>query len=347
MISVCSCISLCLSFFVCVCKIPRLTMKLFFVHPEFWSSVLVLFAIQVTKGDEDICFEEKDEYIVTKEHENFTCILYPTNLLNCSWSLQGLEKDVQLSVYISICNHESIIPSLSQSSNARVDSRAFTVPNDDMSHVILQFNETLHSTKKSAIKSYTYEKSAIEVLSPPSHLSATIKDEDLSVTWTVPNNISGPDCFVYQLDLGDEVKTLDSKLSYTEPIADPTHTYKVRIRTRKGDICFGSAHWSEWSPTIMEAVNQSVYKLNTVLIISISLGIPMILVALMHQQRLLKILFPPIPRPPQKYRFFLEKNDTFTLSPPVPSSSDEEITMVDDVDQNTDKISIPQAPKLS
>lgn len=37
---------------------------------------------------------------MTTVNETFTCLLYPTNLLNCSWSFDTLQKDTQLSVHI-------------------------------------------------------------------------------------------------------------------------------------------------------------------------------------------------------------------------------------------------------
>ncbi|XP_071348728.1 interleukin-13 receptor subunit alpha-1-like [Trachinotus anak] len=307
-------------------------MKLFLVCPVSWTSFLVLWALQVvTEGNNhDICREEKDDYILTETPENFICVLYPTNLLNCSWSFHFLQK---LSVYISICDEETTVLSLSQSSNERVGSRSLTVQFTERLYVVLQFNKTQDG--RETVDTYTYEQDQLEVLPPPPNISATIKDGSLEVTWSPPNNESFSGCFDYQLDLGDQdkPKNLSNQLSYTERDTDPTRAYRVRIRTRKNSNCIGSVQWSEWSPTI--TLEQSVYKLNTLLIVSISLGVPMILLAvllLVRHQRVSKLLFPPIPRPPAKYKYFLEKNDTFNFYHPAPSPKAEEITKVEDVD---------------
>lgn len=108
------------------------------------------------------------------------------------------------------------------------------------------------------------------------------------------------------------LKHLKGLVSYTEPIVDPSRTYRVKVRTRMmTNICIGPAQWSQWSPTVCEytfillvlicmwctdwpwwiqytVVERSFYEFNTLLIISISLGIPMILLAvllLVRQQR--------------------------------------------------------------
>lgn len=49
---------------------------------------------------------------------------------------------------------------------------------------------------------------ATEVLSPPDNISVSVKDGELSVTWALPSSkdTENPECFEYQLDLGDKVQ---------------------------------------------------------------------------------------------------------------------------------------------
>ncbi|XP_023277696.1 interleukin-5 receptor subunit alpha-like [Seriola lalandi dorsalis] len=306
-------------------------MKLFLVHPVFWSCFLVLWDLtNETEGiNQDVCLEENDY----ARDANFTCHYYPTNLLNCSWSFDASQE---LSAHISICDDDdAVIPSLSQSSNERVGSMSLTVQRHEAAFMVIQFNVSLDGNW--TVKAYaTNDMDQIEVVSPPSNISATIKDGNLLVTWSPPYNRSKPSCFEYLLDLGDQEKPIPLKgeVSYTELNVDPTRTYRLRMRARKSHYCSGSAQWSEWSPTI--TVEQSVEKFSILLIVSISLGIPMILLAvllLVRYQRVSELLFPPIPRPPPKYKFFLERNDTFNFSSPaLPPKAEEEITKVEDAE---------------
>lgn len=42
----------------------------------------------------------EDDLDMSDVNETFTCLLYPTNVVNCSWSFLTLEKATQLSVFI-------------------------------------------------------------------------------------------------------------------------------------------------------------------------------------------------------------------------------------------------------
>ncbi|XP_078120765.1 uncharacterized protein LOC144526904 isoform X2 [Sander vitreus] len=329
-------------------------MKLFPVHSILWSSLLVLCASQneTEASNPDVCQTEyypgnihqhstsEQEHYVEEDKvddRNFRCLLYPTNILNCSWSFPTLQKDTQIFVNISVCDDHGAGHSLNLSSEERVGSMSSILHTHTELYVILYFNITLHD--KWTVYASPFDINMLEVLSPPQNISVSVKDEGLVVTWGLPHSRVDPypHCFEYQLDMGDQErsKTLTNQLSYTEPNPDPTSTYNVRMRTRKTNICQESAQWSDWSHSV--TVKQSFYKLNALVIISISLGIPTILLAvllLVRHQRVSKVLFPPIPCPPPKYKYFLEQNDTFNLFHPAQSAEPvEEITEVEDTEQ--------------
>ncbi|XP_070701553.1 interleukin-5 receptor subunit alpha-like [Pempheris klunzingeri] len=324
-------------------------MKLFPVHSILWSSFLVLWASQreTEAYHPDVCQDEKpihDLYVESSSvpgsyvqddalHNLFPCHLYPSNLLNCSWSCDTLQKDIQLFIYISICDGESTVWSLGHWSEGKAASRSLILDKHQMLYVTLHYNLTRHD--KWTVYGYTYDADMIEVPSPPTNISASIKDGGLLVKWALPHSQgdTNPSCFEYQLDIDDQLYNPRAQLSYVEPNADPHHTHRVRMRTRKIKTCVESPQWSDWSHTIM--VEKSFDTLKVLVVISISLGIPMILLAvllLVRHQRM--VLFPPIPRPPSKYKYFLEKTDTFSLHLGPTAWPVEEITEVDDTEPN-------------
>lgn len=273
---------------------------------------------------------------------DFLCLLYPTNKLNCSWSFDKLNEDARLSVSISICDDEKLVKSDSSPAVSHVGSRLLILQEYKELNVVLKFNVTLH--RNWTVYSYSYNMETLEVLLPPPKLSAVINGSNLLVSWALPRNQlnSSNSCFEYQLDLGDQEKPreLATVLSYTEQNVDPSQTYSVRIRTRMTGLCQEHQQWSEWSLTVI--VEQSLNELNILGIVSISLGIPMILLAaalMVRHQRVMKVLFPPIPRPPPKYIHFLEKNDTLGPVHAAPSvkPAEEEITEVEDTEPNSGK----------
>lgn len=325
-------------------------MKLIPACSVLWSSLLILWSSQIETehSNIDVCQEEKlthylqcnpeeDDYVEEEAvTDNFRCLLYPKNKLNCSWSFDTLQNDTQVFVYISTCDDERTIHSLNHSFVEKVGSTSLILKEHETLYVILQFNITLRD--KWTSYTYTYDLDMLEVLSPPKDLSALIKDGDLLVTWSPPYSqvTINPKCFDYQLDMGDQEKprNFSGQLSATLSNADPDHIYRVRIRTRKGTACAYESHWSDWSDAVM--VMGSNYKLNTLAIVSISLGIPMILLAvllLVRYQRVSMVLFPPIPCPPPKYIHILQKNDTFNVFHQAPQTEPvEEITEVEDTE---------------
>ncbi|KAM4728105.1 interleukin-5 receptor subunit alpha-like [Anableps anableps] len=319
-------------------------MKLSPALPVLWCGFLLL---RFSQGEyeghvSDVCtFSSVDNeegpsecQQIPEDTEAVVCVVYKTNMLNCSWSFPTLEKDAQLSVSVSFLKNENLVDSRMQSSAKRVGFMSWIIDNGEDKLVVVSFNVTLHDAKICCTASF--EEDLLNVLPPPANVSALIQDDYLNVRWDVPSKMFLPHCFGYQMDMGDQEKlrNFTKTLHYMEPNA--AHTYRVRMRTRILSVCYGCTQWSEWSPTV--TVEQPPYRLNPLVIAVISLGIPMILLAvllMLRHQRLVKVLFPPIPHPPAKYKHFLEKTDPLSFFHPVPATKpEEEITEVEDAEQN-------------
>ncbi|CAI5641975.1 unnamed protein product [Oreochromis niloticus] len=258
-------------------------MKLFPLHPVIWSSLLVLWFSQCESEGHTLnaCQEKMDDQYevkinLPKDHtdmlamvlirtsaqqdsyedltdikEKFICLLYPTNELNCSWSFNTLEKDAQLSVFISVCDDEILVKSLNYTSVERAGSASLILSNN-MTEVILHLNKSMQN--KWTSYTYVYDMDMLELLSPPPNIYASVKDGALVVSWGLPftREVINPHCFEYQLDKGDQEQPmyLIAQQSYREPVSDATRTYKLRMRTRITNTCSGSSQWSEWSDTV-------------------------------------------------------------------------------------------------
>ncbi|CAI5641972.1 uncharacterized protein LOC116335244 isoform X1 [Oreochromis aureus] len=336
-------------------------MAVFLIRLVIWSTSLVLWFPQSAATEShglDLCQEVCDdkyelgmvniqnptENISHEElsdiKETFICLLDSTNELNCSWSFNTLEKDTRLSVFISVCNEKTVIES--RTFAERVGSMSLTV-SKEISGVVLHFNMSLHNWIS---YTYVYDMDTLEHLSPP-NISASFTNGNLIVKWDPPrtrNNVN-PECFENEVEIGDQEKTtpllLKHHTNHTVASVDPSHSYSVRMRTRISEDCSGSHHWSEWSPTVTLSMERSDSVLKPVVIVFICLGVPMGLLALLlfvRYQRVTKVLFPPIPRPPPKYKYFLEKSDAFNFFYSTPSAKPEEvITEVEDTGKNPGK----------
>ncbi|XP_034039787.1 granulocyte-macrophage colony-stimulating factor receptor subunit alpha-like isoform X2 [Thalassophryne amazonica] len=322
-------------------------MRRVLVHYVLWSIVQVLDASQCDRLDDDVdvCQENlgSNDLIKLKKHEmpheidsdeTYSCLLYPTNILNCSWSVQGLPNQSQLCVHLCICQGKKTVQTLNFPCDWTVGSHSELQPDLKTFDVIFLFNVSLQNSW--VVYADKYDAYMLEVLSPPPNISAAVRDGGLLVTWDLPHTrvAYAAACFEYELNIDDPQGSniFTDKQSYTESNIDPTRAHKVRMRTRTHSTCHGSNHWSAWSHTVM--VENSVQTLNTAVIISISLGVPMILLAVLlvfRLQRVNKILFPPVPCPPPEYKNFLEKNEPFNFShPPHLTKNEEVITEVED-----------------
>ncbi|XP_042084827.1 interleukin-5 receptor subunit alpha isoform X2 [Haplochromis burtoni] len=335
-------------------------MAVFPIRLVIWSTSLVLWFPQSATESHglDLCQEFSDTYEMvyiqnsaeeishkqlSEIKETFICLLDSTNKLNCSWSFNTLEKDTRLSVFISVCNEETVIKSLSHTFAERVGSMSLTV-SGEISGVVLHFNMSLHNWIS---YTYVYDMDTLEHLPPPANISASFNNDNLIVKWDLPRtrNAVNPKCFENEVEIRDQEKTTSwlpkQHTNQTVASVDPSHSYSVRMRTRISSHCSGSDHWSEWSPTVTPLMERSDSVLKPVVIVFICLGVPMGLLALLlfvRYQRVTKVLFPPIPRPPAKYKYFLEKSDAFNFFYSTPSAKPEEvITEVEDTGKNPGK----------
>ncbi|XP_077415536.1 cytokine receptor common subunit gamma-like [Vanacampus margaritifer] len=326
-------------------------MKVGPVHPLVCCSLLILWAFQSETSDGDVCQNKKsidnlrplsssgqdNDFVDINENENFQCLLYLTNVLNCSWTFPTLLKEAQLHVYFSICDNINTVQPLSLLSEEHSGSTSIALREYEMLYVIVQFNVSLNHTW--AVYGYVYNTEMMEVLPPPGNICASLKGVDLAVTWDVPRGRANypPSCFEYQLDVGNQDKSPITNYQpyYKIQNANPASTYNVRVRSRKNFACLGSQSWSDWSKTI--TIEPSFYTLNIPVIVTIALGIPMILLTvllLVRNQRVAQVLYPTIPRPPLKYKYFLEENNTLNFYHPAPSAKyEEEITVVEDTEK--------------
>ncbi|XP_063318029.1 interleukin-5 receptor subunit alpha-like isoform X1 [Pelmatolapia mariae] len=294
--------------------------------------------VNIQNSAEEISHEELSDI-----KETFICLFDSTNELNCSWSFNTLEKDTRLSVFVSVCNEETVIGSLSRTFAERVGSMSLTV-NEEISGVVLHFNMSLHNWIS---YTYVYDMDTLEHLPPPANISASFNNDNLVVKWDLPRtrNTVNPTCFENEVEIRDQETTtswlVKHHTNHTVASVDPSHSYSVRMRTRISELCSGSDHWSEWSPTVTLLMERSDSVLKPVVIVFICLGVPMGLLALLlfvRYQRVTKVLFPPIPRPPAKYKYFLEKSDAFNFFYSTPSAKPEEvITEVEDTGKNPGK----------
>lgn len=325
----------------------RMTMKPF----VFWFLTLVLWAVEATQGtsdsDLDLCQEGEPTlqlYNRTSvgqtylDDEEMFCFLYPEKTFRCTMPRHYLHRGSWLSVIVWVdktgilpeCSPEAVRPSEEPGDVATVVECLLMDLNFSSLTVLL--NVSGQDTHAVYCHKFSFE--LMEVLPPPPDISPEVKGGHLLVSWGLPysHSSSVASCFDYQLDVNQQVNEI-KETNHLEMSVDPAGSYAVRMRTRKSPNCLGSEEWSAWSHVIAVPPTGSLYHLNYVVIVSILLGTPMIILALLlvlRRPRVSKLLFPQIPQPPMKYKHFLKTHTSINFLPVAPTAQEEEITVVED-----------------
>lgn len=282
---------------------------------------------------ECIDFDDEDDDLI----KSVSCLIYPGNIVNCCVSPFCVSECRQtFTASVTVCGNSeqnSIMACLAASEVTEVRIECQGKVEDYVSSVILLVNVSFPQT----LYHFKYEYKDIEVLRPPPDISVSAGGGALLVTWNVPFSRSSNQahCFDYQLKINNQTRTIMGKLNYTEPNRDPALGYNVTMRTKTNSGCPGSSHWSEWSDIVGLEPSPLPYELNYLVIVCISLGIPMVLLALLllvRPQRVIKLIFPPIPHPPLKIKHLLDK-DAGIEFPSTVQTYMEDITNVDHIEE--------------
>lgn len=283
-------------------------------------------------------------------HSNLcSCFVYPTKRLNCSCTLNGFPEDSQYSSSVIVCDKNKNISTVDCASEVVGDKVGGIQGHIIGCHgtVDNSADSVIHQMKVSVnnilcLYSQKYNFRNIEILSPPPNITVErVEEAHLLVQWGIPviSWTSEIPCFEYELVINDQkLEIISGSLSHKELNPDPTLTYNVKIRTRTNSGCHEIPLWSDWSEIFEVPPSISTPPINLRMIIGLSLGIPVVLLALLLLLRPLRVserLFPPIPHPPIKIRRLLEEDDHFV--PPNLSKCMEEISIVEEAKETPEK----------
>ncbi|XP_007254874.3 interleukin-5 receptor subunit alpha [Astyanax mexicanus] len=253
-----------------------------------------------------------------RELTEIYCIVYKSNQLNCSWSTDMIPEDAQYSAFYHSCHYNKNntnhpLNCSSTSDGKRVECHGEIVHSE---HVMVEVKVSISG--HSFILCNTFMRVDIEILEPPTNITAFIESENLEIEWSPPTDGAARDCFDYELNINDDIVNIPEKSKYTKQNIDLTKTYSIKIRAQ-WNHCANNDRWSDWSEIKVVGPSKNLHTLNWYVIASIALVLPMILLAILlvfKFQRLTEKLFPSIPSPSVKVKMLLEKEDFGQVMPP-------------------------------
>ncbi|KAJ8253149.1 hypothetical protein GJAV_G00209670 [Gymnothorax javanicus] len=241
--------------------------------------------------------------------KNVACIL--TTELGCTWDTVNSPADAEYSVTIFQESKTSTICDCD-----RKDGRVIGCHGGIDSEKMVTLHINVSCENFWYIHVQLYNPKFIVKLSPPQNILASVESGGLQIKWDPPVNI--PDeCFHYQLRINeeDEPFTFDGERSFNLPNIDETRQYFIEMRVTKTKSCRKNNIWSDWSNVTVVPPHKQM--LSPGVIISIALGIPMFLLAVILVCRChskIDKLFP-VPSPSMKVKQLLEKDNFIQVLP--------------------------------
>ncbi|XP_048834319.1 interleukin-13 receptor subunit alpha-1-like isoform X2 [Brienomyrus brachyistius] len=238
--------------------------------------------------------------------KNVSCIVYNTHHLNCSLAVEGISKGAQYS--FTVHRDDSLLSCYSFMNNeARVVK--CNGKTDYKDYFTLKINVTVADFQY--VHRQQFEAVQIEKLNPPHNVTASFISGNLYIEWNLNSNLRNI-CFLFELKINQELLEVFKQMNFTILNIDQTQSYKIQIRVTKTDSCRKNDIWSDWSEPVVVNPRIKPDALNVPMICGISLGIPMLLLAVFlpcWRPRLFNKLFPPVPSPSMKIQELLEKDD--------------------------------------
>ncbi|XP_073422022.1 granulocyte-macrophage colony-stimulating factor receptor subunit alpha-like [Dendrobates tinctorius] len=260
---------------------------------------------EVHSGREETYLPEGKKYTAA---ENFSCVIYNVDIVNCSWSVgREAREDTQyslvfrqLSVYDKCQDYRYDFlgrqvgcvmrkPNVSFSEEVYVDVSGLS------NQTSVQFFDALYCPINDVI------------LDPPRNITLTYKGDDLEIKWQKPKTHDDmkETCFFYNINVThkEETNSLGSegnvyKITRFHPNEKATVTMRVKWLRR----CSRNHEWSAWSKpqTIGEDFVQfSIYHVLIVVGVCTAIIIS-VLIFLCYRFKIWKKLFPQVPRPSKK-----------------------------------------------
>ncbi|XP_072361879.1 cytokine receptor common subunit gamma-like isoform X2 [Scyliorhinus torazame] len=145
-------------------------------------------------------------------------------------------------------------------------------------------------------------------LNPPEDLALNITDRnELILSWDTSEK--SLKCRMYEVryrsdkDKSWQVNTINSQRKYSLPSIDQKKTYIFQVRSKINEYCGSTVLWSEWSSPVQWGVadTDNVIAFRTIISAISLLGLILLLVALVKNERLKVIIIPKIPNPGRSF----------------------------------------------
>ncbi|XP_069617648.1 granulocyte-macrophage colony-stimulating factor receptor subunit alpha-like isoform X1 [Ranitomeya imitator] len=259
---------------------------------------------KVKSGKEETYLPEGKKYTAA---ENFSCVIYNVDIVNCSWSVgREAPEDTQYSLIFRQLSVYDKCQDYRYDSFGRQVGCVLRKPNISFKEKV--YVEVTGLSTQTSVQFFDVVFSLIDdvILDPPRSITLTYKGDDLEIKWQKPKTHDDMQetCFFYNINITHKEETNSKgsegnvyKITRFHPNEKATVTMRVKWLRR----CSLNHEWSAWSKpqTIGDFFEFSVYHILTVVGVCTAIIIS-VFIFLCYRFKIWKKLFPQVPRPSMK-----------------------------------------------
>ncbi|XP_016527579.1 cytokine receptor common subunit gamma isoform X1 [Poecilia formosa] len=242
--------------------------------------------------------------IVAQEYPDVTCLVINLESIRCMWNLQGTPQ-VNYTFYSRSRHQGETICAKYLTENGR--NIGCTLP-----YIREQRFESFYTELRDGSKTYEKEhdlKTKVK-LNPPTNL--TVKNASDLNLWFYWNNTVNLSCVESRVRIRkndnnwETLKVSRGGKHYCHSLPSSTARYELQVKSRLDENCGESEFWSDWSEsvvwgfnntTVSNAKNEAMPVWTALLYVVSAITLLLLVVILLHNERIKIILIPPLPKP--------------------------------------------------
>ncbi|XP_069496382.1 interleukin-5 receptor subunit alpha-like isoform X2 [Ambystoma mexicanum] len=297
-------------------------------HSNIWAKVKTLLFKDVGSGNKLVAETNWTEVFYQAPPalvRNVSCIVYSLSVLNCTWEIVRNQSPEDGQFFSAFRYRKKEFPCQDYLINEKKKHVGCHMKDFSFNNTFgkrggkEQIDVTVWCNCSTTKANRFFHPARIEKLGPPTNVSLSHENEEISVRWMQPLTLGSSQraCFLYQVDLREVNKKtsvqveIEKEEKYVFTHYDEKKKYSIRVRAKKNCAPTKNKFWGEWSEPVFLGKDIDVQTWKILLPISaFLLFMCLLLMSFCKRYGGLNMIFMPIPVPSKKLEQWFASNET-------------------------------------